>query len=114
MDKELKVTQVNPPRNYEHIFIGTVDGEVIGTAGLYDIDWDELEAEFRIVLLPAWQDKGYGTELTKIVVKEGLKYLKRIWLGFDEGNERARKIYENIGFKYTIHRMAIRCGVPQL
>lgn len=50
----IKVTEVIPPRKYEHIFIGTVEGEVIGTAGLYNIDWDKREAEFRIVLLPTW------------------------------------------------------------
>jgi len=105
--RPLKITEIRPPRIYEHIFIGTVDGEVIGTAGLYNIDWDKREAEFRIVLLPEWQDKGYGEELTRITIERGLTCLKRIWLGFDEGNERARKIYERLGFKYYLHKMQV-------
>lgn len=105
---QLKVTEIKDNGGYEHIFIGTVNGEVIGRAALY-IDKEKKEAEFRIHLIPEWQNKGYGTELTKFAIQCGLKYLKRIWLGFDEGNEMARKVYEKVGFKYFLHRMEIKC-----
>lgn len=106
MDKELCVSEVKDNSGHEHDFIATFGGEVIGRAELL-IDKEKNEAEFRIHLVPEWQGKGYGRFLTDYTVKEGLKYLNRIWLGFEEGNERARKIYEKAGFKYTVHRMEI-------
>ncbi len=103
---QLRITEIKDNGGHEHIFVGSVNGEVIGRAALY-IDKAKNEAEFRIHLLPEWQNKGYGLELTQVAIKQGLKYLDRIWLGFDEGNERARKIYEKVGFKYFLHRMEI-------
>jgi RimJ/RimL family protein N-acetyltransferase len=104
----LEITEIKDNSGYEHDFIGTVNGEVVGRAELL-IDKEKNEAEFRIHLRPEWQNRGYGAELSRVAVREGLKYLKRIWLGFDEGNERARKIYEKLGFKYYMHKMEIRC-----
>ena len=103
---QLKITELKDNVGAEHIFIGSVEGEVIGRAVLY-IDPSNSEAEFRIHLVYEWQNKGYGTQLTEYAVRTGLKYLDRIWLGFNEGNERARKIYEGVGFKYYLHRMEI-------
>ena len=100
----MEITQLKDNSGHEHIFIGTVEGVVVGRAVLYI---DKNEAEFRIHLVPYLQNRGYGTKLTKIAVSEGLKYLDRIWLGFDEGNEGARKVYERVGFKYVSHRMEI-------
>ena len=102
---KMEITEIKDNGGYEHIFVGTIYGRVIGRAQLYI---DKSEAEFRIHLLPEYQNKGYGTELTQYAVSEGLKYLKRIWLGFDEGNEGARKLYEKVGFKYTTHKMEVK------
>ena len=104
--RALIVTEVKDNSGHEHDFIGTVGGEVIGRAELL-IDKEKNEAEFRIHLLPEWQSKGYGYELTKSTVEKGLTYLNRIWLGFEEENYRAQKLYESVGFKYTVHRMEI-------
>lgn len=104
MGKELRVSEIKDNSGYELDFIGTVDGEVIGRAEFL-IDKEKNEAEFRIHLRPEWQNKGYGYELTKYAI-EHVKF-NRIWLGFVEGNERARKIYEKVGFKYVSHKMQI-------
>ena len=100
----LQITEIKDNGGYEHIFVGTVGQDVIGRAALYIMG---TEAEFRIHLLPEWQGKGYGEKLGKYAIEKGLKYLDRLWLGFDEGNEPARKIYEKLGFKYYLHWMEI-------
>jgi len=106
MGKEFSVSEVKDNSGFEHDFIGVVDGQVIGRAELL-IDKDKKEAEFRIHLIPEWQNKGYGLELTEYTIKEGLKYLNRIWLGVEHDNIRAIKTYEKAGFKYTTHKMEI-------
>jgi len=104
MAKELQITEIKDNGGYEHIFVGTVGHDVIGRSALYI---DKNEAELRVHIIPEYQGLGYGQELVTHAVAEGLKYLDRIWLGFEEGNEGARKIYEGLGFKYTTHRMEI-------
>lgn len=104
-NKSLTITEIHDNGGFERDYIGTVNGEVIGRSELLI---NGREAEFRIHLLPEWQGKGYGTELAKETIKRGLKFLNRIWLGFAEGNEPARKLYEKLGFKYTIHNMEVR------
>ena len=108
MDEELRVSEIKDNGGYEHDFIGTVNGEVIGRVELLKEKKDDREAEFRIHLLKEWQGKGYGEKLTRYAIENGLTYLDRIWLGFDEGNEPARKLYEKVGFKYTAHSMEIK------
>ncbi len=102
----LQITEIHDNSGHEITYIGIVNGEVIGRSELL-IDKEKNEAEFRIHLVPEWQGKGYGEELTRETIKRGLTYLNRIWLGFEEGNERARKVYEKVGFKYTVHKMEI-------
>ena len=101
----LQITEIKDNGGYEHIFVGTVGHDVIGRAALYIMD---TEAEFRIHLLPAFQNQGYGYELGKYTIEKGLEYLDRIWLGFEEGNESAGKLYEKLGFRYTTHQMEKR------
>ena len=102
---KMEITEIKDNGGYEHIFVGTIYGRVIGRAALYI---DKNEAEFRIHLLPEFQRRGYGYTLTEYAIRKGLKYLDRIWLGFDEGNEGAKKLYEKVGFRYTKHSMEIK------
>ena len=109
MVKNFRVTEIRDNSGHEHEFIGTIEGEVMGRAELII---EGKEAEFRIHLLPEYQNKGYGYELTKHAVKEGQKYLDYIWLGFEEGNEPAKRIYEKAGFRYETYRMGIKKCFP--
>jgi ribosomal protein S18 acetylase RimI-like enzyme len=104
MGEEFRISEIKDNSGHEHDFIATVNGEVIGRLELLI---EDNEAELRIHLLKDYQGKGYGTKLTQYAIERGLTYLNKIWLGFEEGNEAARKLYEKVGFKYTTHRMEI-------
>ena len=47
----------------------------------------------RLVIFEPYQDRGYGTEVIKELVKEGYNYL---WVRAD--NEKAIHVYEKCGF----------------
>lgn len=66
-----------------------------------DIKIGEAEIELnnkmlsRLVIYPAHQDKGYGTEIVKMLTE---KYgLKSLWVVCD--NSRAIRVYEKNGYK---------------
>ena len=73
----------------------------IGTAGLYLFNWVARRAQFRI-LLKNYNDsnKGIGTETTKLIVEYGFKRLnlELIYLGVNEKNTQAIRVYEKSGF----------------
>jgi len=88
----------------QHVFgIELIESErLIGTCGLYDIDFISHKAELRLKIgdKQEW-GKGYGKLATKLLIDFGLKdiNLHRIWLKVLDENKAAIKIYKNAGFK---------------
>ncbi len=78
-------------------FVVRLDGEPIavarlsqgeGVAGIYALGVDR-----------AWQGRGYGTLLATIATRAGMATGNRIvWLSVEDGNERARHVYDKLGF----------------
>lgn len=54
----------------------------------------------RLVIFEPYQNKGYGTEIVRKLVKEGYKSL---WVRSD--NKKAIHVYEKNGFKMTEAKM---------
>ena len=78
-------------------------GPLIGTAGLYSINWIARTAEFRIFLgNKEYWGKGIGTEVTRLVVRYGFERLNlhNIWLGVNVENRAAVRVYEKAGFTH--------------
>jgi RimJ/RimL family protein N-acetyltransferase len=76
-------------------------GELIGEAVLNRLDPDNHSATFRILLdADRHAGRGYGTEATLLLVEYGFVHLglNRIELGVYAFNERARRVYERVGF----------------
>jgi RimJ/RimL family protein N-acetyltransferase len=75
-------------------------GQLIGHAALYGASLPHLCATFAILIGPAHQDAGYGTETTRLVVDFGFGELPlhRIELGVFAFNERAIATYRKVGF----------------
>src|SRR5262249_50692365 len=75
---------------------------LIGAAGLHDIDLRNRHAWFGITIgdKSAW-GKGHGTEATRLILELafGTLNLNRVFLHVYEYNERARHVYEQIGFR---------------
>jgi RimJ/RimL family protein N-acetyltransferase len=59
----------------------------------------EAVINYRILLGSPYTDRGYGTEITRLVVDYGLGVgLHRLSLGVYDFNPRARRVYEKCGF----------------
>jgi RimJ/RimL family protein N-acetyltransferase len=83
--------------------IATIEpDEPIGTTSFVRIDWAGRMATFYIAIAEKekWS-KGYGRETTKIMVDYAFDTLNmnRIQLHVSTENERAIKVYDDIGFK---------------
>lgn len=78
-----------------------VDQGLIGEAVLNEFDEDNRCISFRIAIWDSSQrDKGYGTEATSLLVGFAFRELAvdRIELEVYRFNDRARQVYEKVGF----------------
>lgn len=76
--------------------------QFIGVTGLHRLDVGNRHAAFGITIgeTSAW-GKGYGTEVTRLMVQYAFDRLNlnRVWLHVYEFNERARRVYQKVGFR---------------
>ena len=91
------------------------DDQFIGVAGLADLHSQARYAEYGInIAHPDYQNKGYGGEVTEIMLRYGFMELNlnRIWLSVFSYNTRAIKLYEKVGFVHegTEREMIFRDG----
>ena len=75
-------------------------GECVGEAVLNEWDPGNESCNFRILIGPAGQNRGLGTEATRLIVGYGFERLglHRITLEVYAFNPRARRVYEKAGF----------------
>lgn len=76
----------------------------IGNCGLHKINWLEKTCEFGIVLGEKnYWNKGYGSDATRTIIKFATEdlLLSKIILHVYKYNLRAKKVYENCGFKFV-------------
>ena len=74
---------------------------LIGSCGLFDIDWRSRKAEIGIMIGDKRQwNKGYGTETMRLILKHGFETLNlhRLYLKVYSTNLRAIRAYEKAGF----------------
>lgn len=77
------------------------DGAFLGEAVIYDLDPGNESASYRLWLAgPAVFGRGYGSEVTRIIVDYALDdvRLHRLSLEVFDHNPRARRVYEKCGF----------------
>jgi ribosomal protein S18 acetylase RimI-like enzyme len=59
-----------------------------GVAGIYAVGVRE-----------GWRGRGYGTLVTTVATRAGMALGNRtVWLSVEDGNDRARRVYERLGF----------------
>jgi RimJ/RimL family protein N-acetyltransferase len=77
-------------------------GEYAGEVVLNDLDAGNHSIGFRIALRAGFQDRGLGSEATRLMVKYAFDTLglHRIGLEVYAFNPRARHVYERAGFVY--------------
>lgn len=89
------------PNDIAFAVVEKTDGKVVGSAGLYSINFISRSAEFRIIIgEPEYWDKGIGAEAAKLLVSYAFNKLNlnKVWLGVNADNIRAVKSYEKAGF----------------
>jgi RimJ/RimL family protein N-acetyltransferase len=72
----------------------------VGEVVLNEWDADNRSCNFRILLIGSGQDRGLGTEATRLILAHGFEQLglHRIALEVYAFNPRARRVYEKVGF----------------
>lgn len=86
----------------DFIFVVEAEGEIVGQASVYGIDWNKKTAEVgRFMAAPDQSGKGYIRTACELLIEMcwsvlGLTYL---FLEVFESNERAVRLYQSLGFK---------------
>ncbi len=75
-------------------------GALVGESVLFDWHPADRSCTFRIMLGPAGRNRGLGTEAVRLTLGHGFERLglNRIELGVYTHNQRARRVYERVGF----------------
>jgi RimJ/RimL family protein N-acetyltransferase len=104
-------------RDFTHILLGVAlkgEREILGIAGLKDINTLNQSAEFYVKIDPSQQGKGYGTEATTLMLRYGFLELNlnRIQTQDMEENIAGWRADEKAGFKYegTLRQAIMRTG----
>jgi RimJ/RimL family protein N-acetyltransferase len=92
------------------------DDRPVGAIELFDLDTTNGSAGLGIVIGdPEDTNQGYGSDALRALVAFGFDELRleRIWLDVYDFNERARRVYQRVGFVHegTLRRALFRGGV---
>lgn len=100
-----KIQESSIINQFSKVLIFEISQEVIGFVWFSyysdDIIWID-----SIILKPEFQGKGFGKEVMNHLISKFQKHFKFIDLGVQEGNSRAKKFYETLGF-YKIDDIAM-------
>jgi RimJ/RimL family protein N-acetyltransferase len=86
---------------WHFVICRSADDRPVGGIDLHAIDSVNGTAGLGIVIGdPSDTDQGYGTDAMRAIVRFGFGRLRleRIWLDVDADNDRARHVYERVGF----------------
>lgn len=85
----------------ERRFIIDKNSENLGLVELIEIDYIHRRAEFQIIIDPVNQGKGFGEMATRMAMDYAFQVLNlyKLYLVVDNENNRARHIYEKMGFE---------------
>ena len=96
---------------WHFVICRVADGRPVGALDLHEIDLVNGSAGVGIVIGdPADTNQGYGSDALRALIAFGFGELRleRIWLDVYAFNERARHVYERVGF---VHEGTFRKGL---
>jgi RimJ/RimL family protein N-acetyltransferase len=87
----------------ERFTVFLADGSVIGTISLRNLDWVAREGTLGIILRADEVGRGYGRDAIRSLLAYAFEvmHLERVILDVAEGNVRAQRCYERVGFRRT-------------
>src|SRR5438094_774144 len=88
----------NPTRR--RFTIWSRDGRAVGTIGLRNVDLRFGEGTLGIIVNAADVSRGYGGDAVRTLARFAFERmgLRKVYLDVAEGNDRARRCYEKVGF----------------
>lgn len=88
----------NPTRR--RFTIWATDGRCVGTIGLRNLDYRFGEGTLGIIINAGDVGGGYGTDAVRTLVRHAFDRmgLRKVYLDVADGNDRARRCYERVGF----------------
>ena len=96
------IASYSRPDYYRWAVIEKESGECIGQIAYFQVDTDNAHGEIEYVIGPAFQGKGYATEMTRAVIAYGFKeiHFHRIEIDCRTSNEASRRVIEKCGLTY--------------
>ncbi|MEU2283161.1 GNAT family protein [Streptomyces sp. NPDC013178] len=93
-------SRAGQPDRLDLAVVDRATGELVGEVVLYEWDRDARSCTFRTLIGPGGRGRGLGTEATRLIVGHGFEQLglQRIQLELYGDNDRARHVYEKVGF----------------
>ena len=87
---------------YRWAVIEKASDECIGQIAYFKVDSDNRQSEIEYVIGPAFQGKGYATEMTKAVIRFGFEEINfhRIEIDCRTANAASRRVIEKCGLTY--------------
>jgi RimJ/RimL family protein N-acetyltransferase len=100
---------------WHFVICRSVDGRPVGTIGLEEVDLTNGSAAVGIAIGdPVDTSQGYGSDALTVALDFGFGELRleRVWLDVYDFNDRARHVYERLGFVHeaTFRRALFRSG----
>jgi RimJ/RimL family protein N-acetyltransferase len=89
-------------RNVRLVLLGDSD-ELVGCVYLLGISWVHRSAEFAIMIgRKDYWNRGLGSRATRAMLDHAFcdLQLNRVWLHVNHDNNRARRVYERVGFRH--------------
>ncbi|MFF7636214.1 GNAT family N-acetyltransferase [Kitasatospora sp. NPDC008050] len=106
-------SRADQPDRLDLAVVDRATGRCVGEVVLNEWEPANRSCNFRIILVEAGRDRGFGTEALRLIVGHGFERLglHRISLGVFSFNPRARRCYEKAGFVLEgVRRQAHRFG----
>ena len=98
----------------EGMFVGLVDGEIVGCAGLERDDDDALRAENALTaVLRGWRGRGIATALKLTTLAVAAEHgIRQVYTWTQTGNEDMRALNERLGYRYRNVSITVRADLP--
>ncbi|AQQ51887.1 GNAT family N-acetyltransferase [Planococcus lenghuensis] len=110
------LARANDSEKGNHLFAIELVGDktVIGTTGVYGVDWKKGTGQVGISIGPDFQGKGHGTDAMRVLIDFVFTYMRlnKIKLEVYSFNPQAVASYEKCGFKVegTLREELFRFG----
>ncbi len=99
--EEQRAQEMRSKNDVVFSIVNKKNDQLIGSAGLYQMNWVSRSAEYRIIIGgKGMRGKGIGQEVTRLLLRYAFEKLNlnKVWLGYNADNPAAAGSYKGAGF----------------